>query len=71
MSSESNELLLLFDVKNDCEGGFMLVNWMLNFCLLIKGIIHVLNIPRWQKAKSIKPNKLYCIHTNCIIVLLG
>lgn len=62
---------LLYDVRNRCEGIFMLGNWILNFLLLMKGIINLLNIPQWQKAKSIKPNKLYCIHVNCMIVLIG
>lgn len=62
---------LEYDVLNVYEAISIVIQWSLNLLLLIRGFINILNIPRWQKEKKIKVNKLYCININCMVVIIS
>ncbi len=60
-----------YDVFNFYEAGFMTFQWIANLGLLIRGMVNIWNIPKWREEKAIKVSKLYCINTNCMVIVLG
>lgn len=62
---------LEYDVTNAYEAISILLQYSFNILLLTRGIVNILNIPRWRKEKNIKVDKLYCINVNCIVVIIS
>lgn len=59
-----------YDIINGYENINMDIQFSCNLILLIVTIKNFFNVRKWCIQKQVKPYKLYCIHSNTLIVLL-
>ena len=59
-----------FDILNIYENINMDIQLFFTLMLLILALRNLFNVRKWCKEKKVKPNKLYCINSNALLIII-
>lgn len=59
-----------FDILNLYENINMDIQLLFTLMLLLLALRNLFNVRKWCKEKKVKPNKLYCINSNALLIII-